>query len=189
VENARLATTFSNDNNYPGETSLPIRRERLLFFIYGQAHYFCASKHMKNSPLARSNPPFSLLPSFLLPPPPPDICPPRLPTRAARTSHGFIKLVATMRRLDFLSLSLSLFYLLLSHSCHVIFSSDRFACHSSIRRSVIGIIAGRLDTTILHRSFGGDTYRSGAWEHARVYTSYNMSCQIYIINQWRINVK
>lgn len=59
VENARLATTFSNDNNYPRETSLPIRRERLLFFIYRQAHYFCASKHIKNSPLARarSSPP------------------------------------------------------------------------------------------------------------------------------------
>jgi len=72
VENARLATTFSNDNNYPRETSLPIRRERLLFFIYGQAHYFCASKHMKNSPLARSSPLFpspcllSSLPRHLL---------------------------------------------------------------------------------------------------------------------------
>lgn len=68
VENARLATTFSNDNNYPRETSLPIRRERLLFFIYGQAHYFCASKHMKNSPLARV--PVLSFPSLASPPHP-----------------------------------------------------------------------------------------------------------------------
>lgn len=27
----------------------PFAARRLLFFIYGQAHYFCASKHMKNS--------------------------------------------------------------------------------------------------------------------------------------------
>lgn len=26
----------------------PFAARRLLFFIYGQAHYFCASKHMKN---------------------------------------------------------------------------------------------------------------------------------------------
>lgn len=95
VENARLATTFSNDNNYPGETSLPIRRERLLFFIYGQAHYFCASKHMKNSPLARSSPPFPFSPFAR-----------RGYRPVQRPSHGFIKLVATMRRLS-LSFSFS----------------------------------------------------------------------------------
>lgn len=96
VENARLATTFSNDNNYPGETSLPIRRERLLFFIYGQAHYFCASKHMKNSPLARSSPPFPFSPFAR-----------RGYRPVQRPSHGFIKLVATMRRLLSLSFSFS----------------------------------------------------------------------------------
>lgn len=142
MENARLATTFSNDNNYPRETSLPIRRERLLFFIYGQAHYFCASKHMKNSPLARSNPPFSLLPPILFPPPSP------FPTFACcgyrpvqRTSHGFIKLVATMRGLDFLSLSLFLSpFSLLPRN----FTSRPTHSHA-IRRSVVassGLLPG-----------------------------------------------
>lgn len=134
VENARLATTFSNDNNYPRETSLPIRRERLLFFIYGQAHYFCASKHMKNSPLARARARVSVL---LFSPPFPSPSPPfarlpRLPTRATTESHGFIKLVAAKRRL--VSFSLFLPFCL---SCfrRVIFSSD---LHShAIRRSVV----------------------------------------------------
>lgn len=146
MENARLATTFSNDNNYPRETSLPIRRERLLFFIYGQAHYFCASKHMKNSPLARSNPPFSLLPPFLFPLPaplPPDICLLRLPTRATRTSHGFIKLVATMRGLDSLSYSFS--FCPLSFSLSPRNFTSRPTHSHAIRRSVVassGLLPG-----------------------------------------------
>lgn len=151
VENARLATTFSNDNNYPRETSLPIRRERLLFFIYGQAHYFCASKHMKNSPLARSNPPFPFSLAFPFPSPPPH------PTFACcgyrpvqRTSHGFIKLVATMRGLDPLSVSLSLsLSLLLSPSFSLLprnFTSRPTHSHA-IRRSVVassGLLPGDL---------------------------------------------
>lgn len=161
VENARLATTFSNDNNYPRETALPIRRERLLFFIYRQAHYFCASKHIKNSPLARAFQSSSSSPF-------PSASPPFArrgyrPVQRPRVT-GFIKLVAAKSgdSPPLLSVPLVLSLSLLPRNFLV---QPAFACHSSIRRSVIGIIiAGRLDTTILHRSFDDDTYRSVAWE-------------------------
>ena len=46
----------------------PFAARRLLFFIYGQAHYFCASKHMKNS-LSTSSP--LVLPPLVTPVSPP----------------------------------------------------------------------------------------------------------------------